>query len=87
MNLALWIDCLENLNLKEEGEGTKISMRQHRVYETLVLLSIVLFGLVFRVLVYTRHPYSYGIDGPYYNLQVQSVLEDGPYIIFLMYPR
>ncbi len=45
--------------------------------ENMALFAIVFSGFAFRVLIYTRYPYSYGIDGPYYNLQVQSILQTG----------
>jgi hypothetical protein len=46
-------------------------------HEYVVLAVIVFIGFVSRILIYLRYPYSYGIDGPYYNLQVESIMETG----------
>jgi len=63
---------------QEAGERSTGTTR----LEVMALSAIVLLGFVFRILVYTRHPYSYGIDGPYYNLQVRSILRTGwPYMV------
>ncbi len=64
-----------------------------RNIEWLILFLIVFFGFVFRLLVYLQYPYSYGIDGPYYNIQVKSVLstgwlfyDDTPFIFYYFAP-
>ena len=43
-----------------------------------VLLPLVLIlGFGFYLYILTRHPLIYGIDGPYYLIQVRSLLESG----------
>lgn len=71
----------------EESDNRKISIenlerifdsRRNRIASIVFLLSI---GLIFHFLVLMKVPHmSYGIDGPYYDLQVISILETGfPY--------
>lgn len=46
-------------------------------HELLFILIIILFGGFFYFWVLTRNPLIYGIDGPYYLIQVRSILENG----------
>ncbi len=45
--------------------------------EHLAVFSIIVIGFVFYLWILTRHPLIYGIDGPYYLIQVRSLLESG----------
>ncbi len=45
--------------------------------EYVLLYLIFLLGFVFYLYVLTVHPLIYGIDGPYYLIQVRSLLESG----------
>lgn len=58
-------------------EGVEGLIAWFKAHEIILLSFIFLVGLAFRLIIYLRHPYSYGIDGPYYNLQVENILETG----------
>ncbi|MFQ6074127.1 MAG: glycosyltransferase family 39 protein [Candidatus Bathyarchaeia archaeon] len=45
--------------------------------EYLIVSLICILGFVFYLWILTRHPLIYGIDGPYYLIQVESLLETG----------
>ena len=45
--------------------------------EHLAVFSIIVIGFVFYLWILTRHSLIYGIDGPYYLIQVRSLLESG----------
>lgn len=59
--------------------------------EYLLVASISGVGFVFYLWILTRHPLIYGIDGPYYLIQVRSLLESGrlrygdPPLAFLLF--
>lgn len=44
-------------------------------HQQVFLSLIVIFGFGFYLYILTRHPLIYGIDGPYYLIQVRSLLE------------
>lgn len=46
-------------------------------YWMIILFSIFIFSFVLDLLVLTRYPLSYRIDGPFYNLQIQNILTTG----------
>jgi len=46
-------------------------------YEFLIVSLVCVLGFVFYLWILTRHPLIYGIDGPYYLIQVESLLERG----------
>jgi hypothetical protein len=45
--------------------------------EHFIVFLICVIGFVFYLWVLTRHPLVYGVDGPYYLIQVRSLLETG----------
>lgn len=61
---------------EEEGQFAGLS-RWMKAHEGVILSAIVLTGFLFRLSIYFRYPYPFGIDGPYYNLQVESIIKTG----------
>ena len=45
--------------------------------EYLIASTLCVLGFIFYLLILTRRPLIYGIDGPYYLIQVESILETG----------
>ena len=45
--------------------------------ESLIVSLVLVIGFIFYLWILTRHPLIYGIDGPYYLIQVRSLLETG----------
>lgn len=45
--------------------------------EYLYLVLIVVFGFILYLHILTRYALAYGVDGPYYLIQVRSILENG----------
>ena len=45
--------------------------------EYLIVAFISIVGFAFYLWILTRHPLIYGIDGPYYLIQVRSLQESG----------
>ena len=60
-------------------------------YEYLIVSLICILGFIFYLWILTRHSLIYGIDGPYYLIQVKSLLETGrlaygdPPLAFLLF--
>jgi hypothetical protein len=52
-------------------------LRRRIKREHLIVLSVFVIGLIFYLWVQTLYPLVYGIDGPYYLIQVRSLLETG----------
>jgi hypothetical protein len=68
-------------------KNMRLSLRS----EFLVVFLLCLLGFVFYLLILTKHSLIYGIDGPYYLIQVESLLEIGrltygdPPLTFLLF--
>ncbi|MCS7113883.1 MAG: hypothetical protein RMJ15_02685 [Nitrososphaerota archaeon] len=56
---------------------TKIEIKSLLKPERLYLFLIVVFGFILYLYVLTRYALVYGVDGPYYLIQVRSILETG----------
>ncbi|MHA1799295.1 MAG: hypothetical protein ACTSVY_12690 [Candidatus Helarchaeota archaeon] len=41
------------------------------------LLAIIISSFIYQFMIFTLYPYSYGVDGAYYDLQVKNILETG----------
>lgn len=46
-------------------------------YWLLILLAIFIFSIILDLYVLTRYPFSYGIDGAFYDIQVRNVIQYG----------
>ncbi len=46
-------------------------------YNYFILLGIVIASFIYMFIIFSLYPYSYGVDGAYYDLQVNNILETG----------
>ncbi|MHA1269097.1 MAG: hypothetical protein ACTSPY_04860 [Candidatus Helarchaeota archaeon] len=48
-----------------------------RHYDYFILIAIVVISFIYQLILFTIYPYSYGVDGAYYDLNVINILETG----------
>lgn len=65
----------DNLEFRNTLQSTGKNIKQNP--EVVVLFLIFLFSFILDIYVLTRYNLSYGLDGPYYDLQVLNILNTG----------
>ena len=48
-----------------------------KYYGYIILIIIVIISFIYQIFLFSLYPYSYGVDGAYYNLNVINILETG----------